>query len=67
MINALRQLIMKTFELALGIILILGHSAIHIFRIWRYFHEDLFGKVVVTVLGFATLFDGAFMIWPSSR
>jgi len=65
--NTPRWLIMKTFELALGITLILGHSAIHIFRIWQYFHEDLLGRVAVTVLGFATLFGGAFMIWLSSR
>jgi hypothetical protein len=67
MINTLRRLIMKTLDLSLGIILILGHSAIRIFRIWRYFHEDLFGRAVVTVLGSATLFGGGFMIWLSSR
>jgi hypothetical protein len=70
---------MKTFELSLGIILIVASLALRYRPLWSFFtHEEwhpfqigLFrnpvGTVVEIVLGLALLFGGGFMIWLSSR
>ncbi len=60
---------MKTFEVTLGIILIVAFLALRLWRPFMYLFQekDRTRTVVVTVLGLAMLFGGGLMIWLSSR
>jgi len=70
---------MKTFELSLGIILVVAFLVLRYRPLWSFFTDEkwhpfqigLFrnpvGTVVEIVLGLAMLFGGGFMIWLSSR
>jgi hypothetical protein len=69
---------MKTFEVALGIILIVASLALRHRSLWSFFTGEEWhpfqvdprspiGTVIGIGLGLALLFGGAFMIWLASR
>ena len=57
---------MNTFELALGIILIVASFALRFVRAHRLLFHDS-GTLALWALGLAMLFGGGFMLWLSSR
>ncbi len=69
---------MKTFEVALGIILIVASLALRHRSLWSFFTDEEWhpfqvefrnpiGTVVEIGLGLVLLFGGGLMIWLSSR
>ncbi len=69
---------MKTFEVAMGVILIVASSALTHRSLWSFFTDEEWhpfqvdlrspiGTVIGIGLSLALLFGGAFMIWLASR